>query len=272
MILRQEQKVVELPNHLLIPFLEKGDQNGKALIMLHGIADSCVAFEPMLPFLSKEFRSLAVTLRGHGDAGKPETGYSTSDFVEDLVLFLDKLGIEKAVLLGASSGGFPARSFAAAYPERTEGLILLGSPAVLGDKPGVKKLWDEVISKLEDPISENFVQSFSQGLETGNIPEDYLEIIVKENLKAPARVWIKTIQGIMEEPFPGTLGQIKAETLILWGDQDVISTREDQEMLEKAISNASLRVLSGLGHLLYWESPERVAKEINEFLKSNNKS
>lgn len=270
--MRQEQKIVELPNHLLIPFLEKGDRNGKALIMMHGVADSCVAFEPMLPFLSNEFHSLAVTLRGHGNAAKPETGYSTNDFVEDLVLFLEKLGIAKAVLLGASSGGFPARSFAANYPERTEGLILLGSPATLSDKPGVVKVWNEVISQLADPVDENFVRKFAQGLETENIPPDFLEVMLKENLKVPARVWIETIRGIMNEPFPGSLGKIKAEALILWGDQDVISTREDQQTLEKVIPNAKLKILSGQGHLLYWEEPERIAKEINEFLRSNEKS
>lgn len=267
MILTHEQKAVELSNHLLIPFLEQGDRNGKVLVMLHGVADSCVAFEPMLPFLSDEFYSLAVTLRGHGDASKPETGYSTKDFVEDLVLFLDKLGIEKAVLLGASSGGFPARSFAAAYPERTEGLILLGTPATLGDKSSVVKVWKEVISLLTDPVDENFVRRFAQGLETGNIPRDFLEVMLKENLKVPARVWIETIRGIMNEPFPGALGKIKAETLILWGDQDVIAAREDQEVLAKAIPRSRLKVLSGLGHLLYWESPERVAKEINAFMR-----
>lgn len=270
--MRQEPKVVELPNHLLIPFLEQGNRNGKVLVMLHGVADSCVAFEPMLPFLSDEFRSLAVTLRGHGDAGKPETGYSTMDFKEDLVLLFDEMGIEKAVLLGASSGGFPARSFAADYPERTEGLILLGSPASLGDKPGVIKIWNEVISLLTDPLDENFVRRFAQGLETGNIPPDFLEVMLKENLKVSARVWIETIRGIMNEPFPGSLGKIKSETLILWGDQDVIAAREDQEVLEKVIPNAQLKILSGLGHLLYWESPERVAEEINAFMRFKIKS
>lgn len=270
--MRQEQKVVELPNHLLIPFLEKGNRNGKVLILLHGVADSCVAFEPMMPFLSNEFRSLAVTLRGHGDASKPETGYSTNDFVEDLGLFLDKLGIEKALLLGASSGGFSARSFAAAYPERTEGLILLGSPASLGDKPGVIKIWNEVISQLTDPLDENFVRRFAQGLETENIPPDFLDVMLMENLKVPARVWIETIRGAMNEPLPGSLGKIEAQTLILWGDRDVISNREDQEALEKAIPNARLVVLSGLGHLLYWEAADRVANEINEFVRRKKRS
>lgn len=264
--MRLEQKCVALPNHQIIPFLEKGDPDGRALIMIHGVADSCAAFEPMIPFLSNEFHSLAVTLRGHGDAEKPETGYSTSDFVEDVVLFLDKLGIEKVVLLGASSGGFPARSFAAAYPERTEGLILLGSPATLVDKPSVVKVWNEVISLLTDPIDENFVRMFAQGLKTEKISPDFLEIMLKDNLKVPARVWIETIRGIINEPFPGSLGKIEAQALILWGDQDVISSLEDQQLLEKVIPNAKLTILSGLGHLLYWEEPERIAKEINEFV------
>jgi pimeloyl-ACP methyl ester carboxylesterase len=262
------QRYALMPGSMVIPYIEKGNSTGKTLVLVHGIADSYVAFEPLFPYLSESYRTLAVTLRGHGDATRPESGYKTKDFTEDLLMFLDHLRIEKAVLLGASSGGFPARCFAATYPERVEGLILLGSPSSLGDKPGIRKEWDEVFSKLEDPVDENFVRGFSQSLAADQVPKTFLELMLNENLKVPANVWKETFEGLMEERFPGELEKIKTDTLILWGDQDVILSRRDQEELHKAIQNSRFKMLSGLGHLLYWEAPQRVAEEINIFMKS----
>lgn len=173
--LKSHVKTIELSNHLILPYMEKGSKSGKVLILLHGVADSYLAFEPIFPFLSEEYRTISVTLRGHGDACKPMTGYSSEDFAEDLLLFMNELVIDKAVILGASSGGFAARSFAVRYPERTDGLILLGSPSTLGDKLGAKQMWDEVISKLKDPVGEAFVRAFAQGLDTTKMPKDFLE-------------------------------------------------------------------------------------------------
>jgi len=261
------QKCAELPNGIRMPYLEKGDPRGTVLIMLHGIADSCRAFEPILPYIPEQIHAYALTLRGHGDASRPESGYSTDDFAEDLGMFMDALEIDKAVMLGASSGGFPARRFALKHPERVTGLILLGSPSALRENPMAQDLWNSAISRLTDPVDPEYVRRFSQGINSDKIPDAFAERMLNENLKLPARVWRGTFEGIMQETFPGELEKIRAVTIIIWGDKDTVIDREDQEKLAKAIRNSRLAVLSGLGHLLYWEEPERVAAEINEFME-----
>ncbi len=262
------QKFAVLQNGIRMPYLEKGDTTGTALIMLHGIADSCRAFEPILPCISEHIHAFAVTLRGHGDASRPESGYSTDDFAEDLRLFMDALEIDNAVILGASSGGFPARRFAVKYPERVAGLILLGSPSALRENPMAQALWNSTVSRITDPVDTEFVRRFSQGIISDKIPGAFFESMLEENMKLPARVWRGTFEGIMQETFPGDIEKIIARTLIIWGDQDAVIDRKDQEELSKAIWDSRLVVLSGLGHLLYWEEPERVAEEINAFMEN----
>jgi len=107
-----EIKWATLPKALELPYVEQGDQAaGLPVVLLHGYADSWRSFELVLLHLPKSIRAIAVTQRGHGEADKPASGYAVTDFADDLVVFLDVLGLERAVLVaGRASGCAPARS------------------------------------------------------------------------------------------------------------------------------------------------------------------
>ena len=262
----QSVKYLELSNHVKINYCEKGDAKGVALILLPGYADSWRTFELMLPYLPESIHTFALTQRGHGDSSCPEHGYHTDDFVTDLLMFMDALHIEKAVILGASSGGFVARRFAINYPERVWGLVLAGSPSTLHDNPVVQKMWDTTISKLKDPVDPEFVRSFTSSTISHPLPQEFLDMIMKENMKLPAKVWRETFEGMLDEEFPGELSKIKAPTLLIWGDQDKILARNDQEALFQAITKSRLLVYPGVGHMLYWEKPDVISSDIIAFI------
>lgn len=267
MLMGYETKKAVLENRIILSYMEKGDPQGIPLILLPGIADSFHVFDLLLPHLTDDMHILALSPRGHGDSDAPESGYRTADFAGDLKLFMDVMGLDRGVILGASSGGFVARRFAIAYPSRTLGLVLLGAPAMLSDKPAVRKAWDEVISKLTDPVDPEFIRGFAKEETQESIPREFREMMVEENLKVPARVWIQTTEGILEETFPDDLAKVQSPVLLLWGDQDTIVTRAEQEAVTREIRDARLVVMEDLGHMLYWEGPERVAKEIEVFMR-----
>ncbi len=246
-------KSVELPNPVRLPYVEQGDPSGVPVLLLHGFLDSWRSFEPVLSHLPESIHTFALTQRGHGDASRPASGYRVHDFAADLEAFMDALHLEAAVVVGGSSGGFIARRFAIDNPERTLGLVLLGSPASLRNKPGVLEMWDSTISKLTDPISPDLVREFAEGTLTRTVPQAFLETIVRENLKAPARVWKDTFKGLLEDDSLAELDKIKVPTLIVWGDQDAILPRSDQESLAAAITGSRLLVYPGAGHAFYWE-------------------
>lgn len=264
--IRREAKKIALENGIRLHYTESGDPEGIPLILLPGIADSGCVFDLLTPHLQEGLRVIALSPRGHGDSDAPQTGYRTADFALDLKQFMDSMGVESAIILGASSGGFVARRFAARWPERTLGLVLLGTPAMLADKPSVRKAWDEVISKLEDPMDPDFIRGFAKEETQERVPLDFREMMIGENLKVPARVWVQTTEGLLEETFPDDLNRIPCPALLLWGDQDTITTRAEQVGVAGEIRNARLVVLEGLGHMLYWEGPEQVAKEIGTFV------
>ena len=99
------------------------------------------------------------------------------------------------------------------------------------------------------------------------VPPAFLETVVRESLKLPARVWRAVLlEGLLEADFSGELDKIEAPTLIVWGDQDDL-TRSGQEALVAAISGSRLVVYPGAGHGVHWEEPELVADDIATFVK-----
>jgi pimeloyl-ACP methyl ester carboxylesterase len=260
-------KVLELPNQVKLPYVEQGDPSGVPVLLLHGLADSWRAFEPVLQLLPNSIHAFALTQRGHGDASRPAEGYRTRDFAADLAAFMNSLQIEAAVIAGGSSGGLAARRFAIDLPGRTLGLVLMGSPLTLRDNPGVLELWDTTISKLTEPFDPDFVREFLQSTLVRPVPQAFFEVLVQESLKVPAHVWRATVAGLLEDDSSRELNKINAPTLILWGDQDAILPRNEQETLAAAIAGARLVVYPGAGHALYWEEPDRVASDLAAFLE-----
>ncbi len=264
----QSIRSVDLRNQIHISYCETGSRTGVPLILLHGLADSWHIFELLMPYLPELLHVYAVTQRGHGVSSCPGSGYRTIDFEGDLLMFMDALCIEKAIILGASSGGFTARSFAVNHPERTLALVLIGAPATLQGTPAIEKIWNDDISKLSDPVSLDFVERFAMNTFSKLVPQEFVDMMIQENLKLPARVWRETTEGILQEDFPGTLNKIRCPTLIICGDHDNILSKKSQEALAKAISSSRLVVQKGVGHMLYCEDPEGVASELVIFIKN----
>jgi len=256
-----------LPSGVTLPYVEQGDRSRTTLVLVHALADSWRIFEPVLGTLPESIHALAPTQRGHGDASKPASGYRSTDFSADLLAFLDALSIESAVIAGASSGGLVAQRFAIDHPQRVRGLVLLGAPLRLGDKERVRQLWDDVISRLSDPIDPEFVRSFSEQI-AQHVAPGLFEALVEESLKAPARVWKQVYEGAMIDDFSEELSRISAPTLVLWGNRDPLLPREDEETLVRDIPHARLVVYEGVGHLLYLEQPARVAQDLADFVNA----
>jgi len=258
---------VELSTKVRLQYVEQGSSSGYPLILLHGYADSWHTFEPVLPYLPKSIRVFALTQRGHGDASRPTVGYAPHDFAMDLVAFVDALHLETAVIAGGSSGGIVARRFAMDHPRRAEGLVLIGSPLTLGGKPGVLELWKSTISRLKDPIDPDLVRTFTESQLARKVPRTFLETIIEENLKVPARVWKATLEGLLGDHSSEELDRITAPTLIIWGDKDTIIPLSDQETLLRKIKGSRLLVYPGAGHALYWEEPAHIASDIKTFIE-----
>jgi len=257
-------KSARLGSGLTLPYAESAAPGGVPVVLVHGIADSWRTFGPLLAHLPATLHAFAPTQRGHGDADRPPTGYRPDDFADDLVGFLDAVGLTRAVLVGASSGGVAARIAAGRHPDRSAGLVLVGVPAELADKPGIAEV-GRLLDALVDPVGRGFVEGFLSGMTARPMDRELLETVVEDNLKVPARVWRETMRGLLETDLPATLTGITVPTLVLWGDRDAVLPRTDQQRILDAVPGSGLTVLEGAGHVAYWDRPERVAAELAAF-------
>jgi non-heme chloroperoxidase len=259
-------KSVTLPGGLRLPYVEQGDPAGIPIVLLHGYTDSWTSFARLLDHLPHRFRAIALSQRGHGDAGRPLRAYHPRDFADDLADFLDAVGIDAAVIVGHSMGSLVAQRFAIEYPARVRGLVLIGAFTGLGRNPLIRELWESTVATMTDPVDPAFVREFQLSTLATPVPSDFLDLVVAESLKLPARLWREVLAGQMDENVVGELDRIASPTLVLWGDRDdLFPQRREQERLAAAIGDARLVVYPGIGHALHWEEPVRVAADLASF-------
>ncbi|WP_051370374.1 alpha/beta fold hydrolase [Streptomyces sp. 142MFCol3.1] len=259
-------KSAQLRDGPTLPYAEAGYPGGTPVVFVHGLADSWWSFEPLLRRLPASLYGYAPTQRGHGDADRPATGYAPEDFAADLVAFLDATDIPRAVLVGAAGGGVPARIVAGSHPDRISGLVLLGVPATLADKPAVDAM-RESVRGLSDPVPRDVVEAFmAPAVGDRPVARGLVETMVEENLKVPAHVWKETLDGLLQADLRATLAGILVPTLVIWGEQDGILPREDQQTILDAIHGSRLLTYEGTGHAVHWEQPERVVADIAAFV------
>lgn len=260
-------KTAALTSQLRLPYAEVGDPDGAAVVFVHAWVESWRYLQSLLERLPPYIHGYAPTQRGHGNADKPRNGYRPADFAADLVGFMNSVGIGRAVLVGASSGGLVAETLAGTRPDRVSGLVLISTPASLAGKPGVTEM-EQTVALLKDPLDRAFVEDFVRATTPEHMPKELLETMVDESLMAPARVWKDTLLGLMGADPTALLDRITAPTLLIWGDHDPFVPRSDQDVLANGIRDARLVVYPGAGHGVHLEQPDRVVGDLSDFVAS----
>lgn len=257
---------VNLHCGLTLSYAHQGTAQDVALVLLPGPTDSWRSYQPVLDRLPRSLHAVALSMRGHGDSDKPQTGYRIEDFAADVIAFLDAVGIERAVLTGHSGSCFVARRVALEHPERVAGLILEASPTTLHGHARFHEFVESVVSGLEDPLSSDFALSFVSETSSGDVTPELLDQLVDEVLKVPARVWKQMFGGLRDYDDIEGLPRISAPTLLVWGDSDPLISRDIQDQLVGSIPGVELVVYPGAGHAPRWDDPSRFSSDVSTFV------
>ena len=250
-------------------YTQRGNRGGDAIIFLHGYSDSWFSFSRVLPLLSPSYHAFALTQRGHGDSDKPESCYTPHDYAADVDAFMEAVGTDEATLVGASTGALFAQRVTLSYPRRVSRLILIASQTPARENEALSEFREEVRA-LQDPVPPEFVRGFQESTIYHPVPQQFLETAISESLKLPAHVWRDYLEQAVlsiDRDYVVELGEINVPTLILWGEQDPLFPREEQERLAAAIPGATLKVYPESGHAAHWERPEWIVRDLETFMK-----
>lgn len=262
-LINNPTQTIRLANGLDLQIRESGDPRGPAVILLHGVTDSLHAWRPFTDALPRALRVIAVTQRGHGDSAKPEGDYSPAAFAGDLAALMDALGLERAHIVGHSMGTWIAQRFARDYPRRIESLTLIAGFASLAGNPAVDELL-VTINSMGDKVERDFVRAFQESTVATPLPPLFLDLVVAESLKVPARIWRETFTAMAVETTEPA--RISCRTLLVGGEKDTIFTEHDRRTLAACFSNAREILYPDLGHAPHWEQPRRAAADVAQFI------
>ena len=231
------------------------------------MTDNSRSWSLIVDQFADRYRVIMPDQRGHGDSGKPDQRmYLPSDYAADLAALMEAKGLEKAHLVGHSLGSMILQTFAVNYPEKAAKIVLVASAPVTFDSLG-RDLYDAAVAFGSNQPDDDFMAAWYDNPNPVN--EDFLKREMAESKKIPPQAWRAITKGAAAfnlEPF---MDELKAPTLILWGDLDGFFGLEAQEALRKSIPQAQFIAYEKTGHNIQWEIPEKMAADIIKFLESN---
>jgi pimeloyl-ACP methyl ester carboxylesterase len=261
-------------NSQSIRYIDAG--SGLPLVFIHGFGASIYSWRKNLEPIAAYHRVCAPDLPGFGYSDKPlDADYSIDAYADFVVQFMDRLQIQKAVLVGHSLGGGIALSTSLKYPSRVLALVLLDAEAypikpplmlTIAKLPGIRSVVHRAIGEWAVRIS--LQRSFyNPALITEPLVKEYYRPFLTENGKAAP---IKVLQAMDFEKLQGVPGRyrgIKQKSLIIWGREDQISRIHLAHKLRKDLPNSRLRIIPECGHLVQEEKAEVVNREIIRFVR-----
>ncbi len=123
--------------------------HGRPMVLLHGLASTCRIWDLTAPILERDFAVIAVDQRGHGDSGKPESGYGFASVGRDVAAMLEGRGIERPVLVGHSWGADVALELSVARPELLQGIVFVDGGTI--DASARYATLDEALVQMAPP-------------------------------------------------------------------------------------------------------------------------
>jgi 3-oxoadipate enol-lactonase len=242
---------------------------GPAVLFIHGYPLDRSIWTHQVAALDGWTR-IAPDLRGMGQSDAPDLGYNMETYASDLAALLDLLGVDKAVLVGLSMGGYVAFEFLRRWRDRVRAFVLVDTRAE-ADTPEGKKNRDAAAATARD-----------QGADA--IAETMLPKVLGASTRAAAPATVERVRAMMAAtPVAGIVGALAAmrdrpdstqmlaglagiPSLVIVGDEDELTPAAQARAMADAIPGASLVVIRSAGHLPTIERPVETTDALLGFL------
>lgn len=248
-------------NTVQLYYEEQGE--GPPMVLIHGFPLNHSIWEPVVPLLSSQARLILPDLRGHGRSPATTGSYDMRLLAEDIRALLDSLQIDRALLVGHSMGGYAVLAFARAYPNRLAGLGFVASHAAadnLEQRANRLKLARKVSRVGVDFLAKDMAPKLTCKPELVASLQDLMAKTPKEGV-------VGALKGMAERPdSTENLSSISVPTVVIAGMEDQIIPLERSQTMVQLLGRAWLVEIPQAGHMPMMESPEEVARALNELI------
>lgn len=244
--------------------------SGLAVVFLHGFPHHRGLWAAQLDGLMTRARCIAPDLRGFGESSVAAP-WSMDQYADDLAALLDVLRVERAVVCGLSMGGYVTLAFWRRHRARVRALVLMDTRAG-ADSPEGRSRREEMIALARARGSAAVADAMITGMVGKRTREKCPEVVddVHRMLEsAPVEGVIGALQALRDRPdSTATLGTIDVPTLIVVGEDDVLTPPSESALLHAAIRGSRFEQIAGAGHVANVERPAAVNHVLSEFLAS----
>jgi pimeloyl-ACP methyl ester carboxylesterase len=243
---------------------------GEPLLLIQGMSANHMAWgRPFSALLEQSFEVISFDNRGIGLSSPVTEQFTTAEMVADTVALLDALELESAHVLGISMGGMIAQELALAHPGRLRSLSLGctycgGEGSQLMDPADFQGLVEALASGDQDRV---FRAMYELNLSPGFRAEEsrYAEFAeMAAALPAPRQTIGMQVQAIATHDTSGRLPGLAIPTLVVHGTVDRVLGVVNGRQIASLLPAARLELLEEVGHMFWWEQPQRAAELVRE--------
>jgi pimeloyl-ACP methyl ester carboxylesterase len=230
---------------------------GPAVLLSHGYSATSAMWAPQVAALSPRHRVVTWDLRGHGQSDSPDDPalYTHELAVADMAALLDHLAIERSVIAGLSLGGYLSLAFHARFPERTRALVLMDTG------PGFKS--DEARARWNATAERTALGFEERGLAA--LPQRPEVAAARHRSAHGLALAARGLLAQRDDAVIRSLPSVKVPVLLLVGADDAPFLAAAEYMAGKIVHSRHV-VVPGAGHAANLDQPERVNRELLDFL------
>jgi 3-oxoadipate enol-lactonase len=247
-----------------------GKSGATPVLMIQGLGASKNAWNLQRIAMATRFRIISFDNRGAGRSDKPTEPFTLEQMADDALAVLDAAGIETAHVVGASMGGVISQIVAVKYPHRVRSLTLVCTAC--RNHPWRQELLQSWAKTAAD---KGMIEVGKEAAQWVMSPRSFRRLVPAFTWMGPLAAlrprhsFVSQIHAILDtrEDLVDQLSTITAPTMVIVGNQDILTPRGDSEEIAERIPNSELVVISGAAHGLMMEHSSTFNKILIEFLQ-----
>jgi len=259
------------------PLYHKVHGSGDPLLLIAGLGADSSCWAGVVNRLSKHFQTIVFDNQGSGRSPLLNKKLTIQQMADDAVKLLDHLKIKRAHLIGHSMGGYIAQEIAINHPERVNKLILEATAPASSVRNNL--LFANFSKKLQKKESfEQWIKTWTywlfspQTFASGKFVKNFIKLATKYPYRSTAKGFKAQVDAMVKFNTRNRLSKIKAKTLIVEGEDDILILPDEAKELTKAIIKNKYKLIKHCAHYIHLENPSLFTKITLEYLKNKQVS